>query len=85
MRSAAVWVAESVEFLLQTIFARARVPSSDGEGPGSTPESRGAIPKAKPASAESRRTFEAGSSGAASCKGPTRCTTVVLHGDPDSK
>src|SRR5208337_1287816 len=39
----------------------------------------------KPASAESRRTFEAGSSGAASCKGPTRCTTVVLHGGPDSK
>ena len=39
----------------------------------------------KPAFAENRRTFEAGSSAAASCKGPTRCTTVVLHGGPDSK
>src|SRR5271157_2147064 len=35
--------------------------------------------------AESRRTFEAGSSAAASCQGPTRCTTMVLHGGPDSK
>jgi len=39
----------------------------------------------KPAFAENRRTFEAGSSAASSCKGPTRCTTVVLHGGTDSK
>ena len=32
----------SVEFVLGTIFARERVPSSDGEGPGWTPESLGA-------------------------------------------
>jgi anaerobic magnesium-protoporphyrin IX monomethyl ester cyclase len=48
---AAVWVAEFVEFVFGTIFARARVPSADGEGLGWTPESPGALPEAEPAGA----------------------------------
>ena len=48
---AAVWVAEFVEFVFGTIFARAQVPSADGEGPGWTPESPGALPEAEPAGA----------------------------------
>ena len=82
---AAVWVAESVEFVLEAIFARTRMPASDGEAPVVTPETRRAIPKANPAFAESRPTFEAGPGAASSCEGPAQCTTVVLHGGTDSK